>query len=47
MKDSAASHCTELCWEVDEQLPLDRGQQWTGSGDGAVGPTMPCEEQMW
>lgn len=41
MKDSTASRCAELCWEVEEQLPLDRGRQWTGPGDGAVGTAMP------
>lgn len=46
VKDGTASPWAELCWEVDEQLPLDKAWQRTGSGDVAVGPAVPCVGQM-
>lgn len=46
VKDGTASPWAELCWEVDEQLLLDKGWQQTGPGDRAVGPAMPCVGRM-
>lgn len=46
VKDGAASPWAELCWEVDEQFPLDKERQWTGPGDGAGGPAVPRVRQM-